>query len=46
MSVTIADIEEARRVIVGQVLRTPMLPAPRPAARRASAAWIQGEMDA
>ena len=29
MSVTIADIEEARRVIVGQVLRTPMLPAPR-----------------
>ncbi len=28
MSVTIADIEEARRVIDGAVLRTPMLPAP------------------
>ena len=29
MTVTIADIEAARRVIAGQVLRTPMLPAPR-----------------
>ncbi len=29
MTVTIADIEEARRVIKGAVLRTPMLPAPR-----------------
>src|SRR5215813_13723773 len=29
MSVTIADIEAARRTITGQVLRTPMLPAPR-----------------
>ena len=29
MSVTIADIEDARRVIAGAVLRTPMLPAPR-----------------
>jgi threonine dehydratase len=29
MSVTIADIEDARRVIAGVVLRTPMLPAPR-----------------
>lgn len=29
MTVTIADIQEARRVIAGQVLRTPMLPAPR-----------------
>jgi threonine dehydratase len=27
--VTLADIEEARRTIAGQVLRTPMLPAPR-----------------
>ena len=29
MSVTLADIEAARRVIAGHVLRTPMLPAPR-----------------
>jgi threonine dehydratase len=29
MSVTIADIEAARRTITGQVLRTPMLPAPK-----------------
>src|SRR5882757_5739452 len=29
MSVTIADIEAARRTISGQVLRTPMLPAPK-----------------
>ncbi len=29
MSVTAADIEAARRTIAGQVLRTPMLPAPR-----------------
>jgi threonine dehydratase len=29
MSITLADIEAARRTIAGQVLRTPMLPAPR-----------------
>ena len=29
MSISIADIEAARRTIAGQVLRTPMLPAPR-----------------
>ena len=29
MSITLADIETARRVIAGHVLRTPMLPAPR-----------------
>jgi threonine dehydratase len=29
VSVTIADIEAARRTIAGQVLRTPMLPAPK-----------------
>jgi threonine dehydratase len=29
MSVTVADIEAARRTIAGQVLRTPMLPAPK-----------------
>ena len=28
MTVTLADIEAARRTIAGQVLRTPMLPAP------------------
>jgi threonine dehydratase len=29
MTITLADIEAARRTIAGQVLRTPMLPAPR-----------------
>ena len=29
MSITIADVEVARRTIAGQVLRTPMLPAPK-----------------
>jgi threonine dehydratase len=29
MSITVADVEAARRTIAGQVLRTPMLPAPR-----------------
>ncbi|HEY6603072.1 MAG TPA: threonine ammonia-lyase [Xanthobacteraceae bacterium] len=29
MSITIADVEAARRTIAGQVLRTPMLPAPK-----------------
>jgi threonine dehydratase len=29
LSVTLADIEAARRIIAGHVLRTPMLPAPR-----------------
>src|SRR3977135_4682114 len=29
MSVTVADIEAARRTIAAQVLRTPMLPAPK-----------------
>src|SRR5689334_1661046 len=29
MTVTIADIEAARKVIAGHVLRTPMLPAPK-----------------
>jgi len=29
MSITVADIEAARRTIAGQVLRTPMLPAPK-----------------
>jgi threonine dehydratase len=29
MSITLADVEAARRTIAGQVLRTPMLPAPK-----------------
>jgi threonine dehydratase len=29
LSITLADVEAARRTIAGQVLRTPMLPAPR-----------------
>src|SRR4030088_3649058 len=29
MTITIADVEAARRTIAGQVLRTPMLPAPK-----------------
>src|SRR6266478_10156655 len=29
MGITIADIEAARRTIAGQLLRTPMLPAPK-----------------
>ena len=29
MSITVADVEAARRTIAGQVLRTPMLPAPK-----------------
>src|SRR6267154_1067196 len=29
MSVTVADVEAARRTIAGQVVRTPMLPAPK-----------------
>ena len=29
MAITLADVEAARRIIAGQVLRTPMLPAPK-----------------
>src|ERR687887_1942724 len=29
MAITLADVEAARRAIAGQVLRTPMLPAPK-----------------
>ena len=43
MSVTIADIEEARRVIVGQVLRTPMLPAPRLSALTGAQVFVKYE---
>ena len=43
MSVTIADIEEARRVIAGQVLRTPMLPAPRSSALTGAEVFVKYE---
>lgn len=43
MSVTIADIEEARRVIAGQVLRTPMLPAPRLSALTGAQVFVKYE---
>jgi threonine dehydratase len=43
MNVTIADIEEARRVIAGQVLRTPMLPAPRLSALTGAEVFVKYE---
>ncbi|MEI8275193.1 MAG: threonine ammonia-lyase [Hyphomicrobiales bacterium] len=43
MSVTIADIEEARRVIAGRVLRTPMLPAPRLSALTGAQVFVKYE---
>jgi len=43
MSVTIADIEEARRVIAGRVLRTPMLPAPRLSALTGAEVFVKYE---
>jgi threonine dehydratase len=43
MSVTIADIEAARRIIAGQVLRTPMLPAPKLSALTGAAVFVKYE---
>ena len=43
MSVTIADIEAARRTIAGQVLRTPMLPAPKLSALTGAAVFVKYE---
>ena len=43
MSVTIADIEAARRVIAGAVLRTPMLPAPRLSALTGAEVFVKYE---
>jgi threonine dehydratase len=43
MSVTIADIEDARRVIAGAVLRTPMLPAPRLSALTGAEVFVKYE---
>ncbi len=43
MSITIADIEDARRVISGHVLRTPMLPAPRLSALTGAEVFVKYE---
>ncbi|MGA8969749.1 MAG: threonine ammonia-lyase, partial [Pseudolabrys sp.] len=43
MSVTLADIEAARRVIDGAVLRTPMLPAPKLSALTGADVYIKYE---
>jgi len=43
LSVTIADIEAARRVIEGVVLRTPMLPAPRLSALTGADVYVKYE---
>ena len=43
MRVTIADIEAARRVIKGAVLRTPMLPAPRLSALTGAEVYVKYE---
>jgi threonine dehydratase len=43
MTVTLADIEKARRVIAGQVLRTPMLPAPKLSALTGAEVFVKYE---
>jgi threonine dehydratase len=43
MSVTVADIEAARRTITGQVLRTPMLPAPKLSALTGADVYVKYE---
>jgi threonine dehydratase len=43
LSITIADIEAARRVIEGAVLRTPMLPAPRLSALTGAQVYVKYE---
>jgi threonine dehydratase len=43
LTVTLADIEEARRVIKGAVLRTPMLPAPRLSALTGAEVFVKYE---
>ena len=43
MSITIADIEAARRVIKGAVLRTPMLPAPKLSALTGAEVYVKYE---
>ena len=41
--VTLADIERARRTIAGQVLRTPMLPAPQLSALTGAEVFVKYE---
>jgi threonine dehydratase len=43
VAVTLADIEAARRVLAGQVLRTPMLPAPRLSALTGAEVFVKYE---
>src|SRR5918995_7257520 len=43
MTVTAADIEAARRTISGQILRTPMLPAPRLSALTGADVFVKYE---
>jgi threonine dehydratase len=43
MNVTIADVEGARRTIAGQVLRTPMLPAPKLSALTGADVYVKYE---
>ena len=43
MTVTLADIEAARRIIAGQVLRTPMLPAPKLSALTGAQVFVKYE---
>lgn len=43
MPVTLADVEEARRVIAGAVLRTPMLPAPKLSALTGAEVFVKYE---
>jgi threonine dehydratase len=43
MTVTLSDIEAARRVIAGAVLRTPMLPAPRLSALTGAEVYVKYE---
>ena len=43
MTVTLADIEAARRVIAGVVLRTPMLPAPKLSALTGADVYVKYE---
>jgi threonine dehydratase len=43
MSITIADVEAARRTISGQVLRTPMLPAPKLSVLTAAEVYVKYE---
>src|ERR1700739_1030571 len=43
MTITLADVEAARRTIAGQVLRTPMLPAPKLSALTGAEVFVKYE---